>query len=99
MEISGKPGSWTGRLSVGSVVAVVRRVETRPGHMHVEADTDRGRLVLRLATDGTLFSGNWVLGGQRGSVVAEKREPYEGDAGPVSTGKSSRLPHSDQEPS
>lgn len=99
MEISGEPGRWRGRLSVGQVVAVVRRVETGPGHMRVEADTDRGRLVLRLATDGDFFSGNWTLGRQRGAVVAEKRQPYEDGAGPVSTGRSSLLPHSDQEPS
>ena len=100
MEISGEAGSYVGRLSVGGIVAVVRRVEPGPGHMRVEADTGRGIVVLRLATDGEFFSGNWVMGAQRGTATAEKRRPYyEGDVGPVSTGSSSRPPHSDHEPS
>lgn len=99
MEISGETGAYLGRISVGGVVAVVRRVETGPGHMRVEADTDRGRLVLRLAGDGGYFAGNWILGVQRGAVVAEKPLPYRRDAGPVSTGRSSRPPHSAHEPS
>ncbi len=136
MEITGKPGFYSGRLSVGGFVGAVRSVETGLGHMLVEVEAPGGVVVLRLATDGQFFSGNWVMGEQRGTATADRRRPdkrqphqkrrphqgarYEGAgcqdpgcqdaryedvplrpvfAGPLSTGRSSRSPHSDHEPS
>lgn len=100
MEITGRPGFYSGRLSVGRFVGVVRSVETGPGHMLVEADAGSRIVVLRLATDGEFFSGNWMMGEQRGTAIADKRRSYdEAPAGPLSTGRSSRSPHSDHEPS
>lgn len=110
LEITGKPGFYSGRLSVGGFVGAVRSVETGLGHMLVEVEAPGGVVVLRLATDGQFFSGNWVMGEQRGTATADKHRPHQGVryegvplrpgfAGPLSTGRSLRSPHSDHEPS
>lgn len=112
MEIRGAPGAYRGRLEAGGLSADIVAVETGPGHMAVEADTGQGTVVLRLAVDDGFLSGNWVLGLRRGTVTAQRRgrQPAGFGAvagsgavaesgGPVSTGRSSRPPHSDQEPS
>ena len=117
MEIIGKPGFYSGRLSVGGFVGAVRSVETGLGHMLVEVEAPGGVVVLRLATDGQFFSGNWVMGEQRGTATADRRQPHQDKprrhqgaryedvplrpvfAGPLSTGRSLRSPHSDHEPS
>lgn len=97
MEVRGAPGAFRGRLEAGGLSAEIVAVETAPGHMTVEADTGRGTVVLRLAVDAGFLSGNWVLGRRRGTVTAERRGRQSGV--PTSTGRSSRPPHSDQEPS
>lgn len=73
MEIRGSPGNYRGRLVVGVTEVAIGSVEVGAGFMNVHADMPTGALVLRLAGDGAFFSGNWVLGAQRGTVIAEKR--------------------------
>ena len=72
IEIRGSPGNYRGRLVVGGTEAAIGSVEVGAGHMNVRAIMPTGTLVLRLAGDGAFFSGNWVLGAQRGTVIAEK---------------------------
>ena len=95
MEIQGEPGAYLGRVSVGGIAGRVVVVEPGEGHMSVQVEVDGGLMVLRLAGDGAFLSGNWILGRRRGAVVAERRA----QGGPVSTGRSLRPPHSDQDPS
>ncbi len=95
MEIYGEPGAYLGRVSVGGVNGRIVLVEPGEGHMNVQVEVEGGRLVFRLAGDGAFLSGNWVMGERRGTVVAERHD-Y---GGPVSTGRSLRPPHSDQDPS
>lgn len=97
MDVRGAPGAYRGRLEAGGLSAEIVAVETGPGHMTVEADTGQGKVVLRLAVNDGFLSGNWVLGLRRGTVTAERRRRQPGV--PVSTGRSSRPPHSDHEPS
>ena len=98
MEIRGEPGRYTGMIAVGSVGARIVGVEAAADHMIVRATTSERTLILRLARDEDFFSGNWILGGQRGTIVGRKR-PDQSSAGPVSIGRSFRPPHSDQDPS
>lgn len=107
MSIEGGPGAYRGLLVAGSMTARIVGVEVDVNQMHVTATVESGRLVLRLAGDESFLAGNWVLGTRRGTVTATRlRSPGNGDqsspggsAGPVSTGTSSRPPHSDQDPS
>lgn len=96
--IRGEPGSYTGVITVGSVTARIVNVEAGDDHMTVQAIASQGTLILRLAWDGEYLSGNWILGSQRGTFLGRKR-PGQPSGGPVSTGRSARPPHSDQEPS
>lgn len=73
MEIRGAPGAYRGRLEAGGLSAEIVAVETGPGQMTVDADTGQGMIVLRLAVDDDILSGNWVLGPRRGTVTAERR--------------------------
>ena len=98
MDIRGEPGSYTGMIALGSAAARILSLEVGEDHMNVRADMRQQTLILRLARDGDYLSGNWVLGGQRGTIVANKR-PNQTSGGPVSIGRSSRPPHSDQAPS
>lgn len=81
IEIGGKPGRYHGSLQVGSVSAVLERVEPGAGILHLRVGLPGGTLVLRLTGDGKSFSGNWVLDTQRGTVVATKRGPAKGESG------------------
>ena len=100
MEIRGKPGSYTGTIDVGAAAARILSLDVGEGYMTVRAELRRQTLILRLARDGDFLSGNWVLGAQRGTIVANKRPGQaSGSGGPVSTGRSGRPPHSDQDPS
>ena len=73
IEIRGKPGRYHGSVQLGSVSAVLERVEPGAGILHLRVKLPGGTLVLRLTGDGRSFSGNWVLGVQRGTVVATRR--------------------------
>lgn len=75
MEIYGEPGGYLGRVSVGSVNGRILLVEPGEGGLTVQVDVEGGRLVFRLAGDPSYLSGNWVMGGRRGTVVAERRAP------------------------
>ncbi len=112
MEIRGHPGHYRGILVAGGISARIDGVDTGEDHVRIGARTDHGSLILRLARDGDFLSGNWILGARRGTFTAEKHpqrrhgsgspdsSPGEPTAaGPVSTGRSSRLPHSDHDPS
>ncbi len=72
MEITLLRDGHGGTLSVGATHAIIVAVEAGVGHMTVQAQTERGRLILRLARDGDAFSGNWILGSQRGTVFARR---------------------------
>lgn len=101
MEVRGipdEPGSYTGVITVGSVTARIVNVDAGDDHMTVQAIASQGTLILRLAWDGEYLSGNWILGPQRGTFLGRK-QPGHPSGGPVSTGRSARPPHSDQEPS
>lgn len=98
MDVVGEPGNYTGMIAVGSVAARIVTVEAGEDHMTVHAITRQTNLILRLAWDGEFLSGNWILGGQRGTFVGRKR-PDQPSAGPVSIGRSVRPPHSDHDPS
>lgn len=98
MEIRGEPGSYTGTIAVGTVGARIVSVEAGADHMTVHAATSERTLILRLARDGDFFSGNWVLGRQRGTIIGNKR-PGQSSGAPASIGRSLRPPHSDQDPS
>ncbi len=100
MEISLLRGGHGGTLAVGGTRAIIVAVEADADQMTVEAVAEGGRLILRLARDGETFSGNWVLGSQRGTVAARRLpgSPNRGYPSP-STGRSSRPPHSAHEPS
>lgn len=98
MDIRGEPGSYTGMIDVGGATARILSLEVGEDHMTVRADLRQQALILRLARDGDYLSGNWVLGTQRGTIVANKR-PGQTSGCPVSTGRSRRPPHSDQDPS
>lgn len=113
MTIRGQPGNYRGTLSVGVLAAPIAAVETGVAILNVHASLPQGTLILRLSGDGLCFAGNWVLGAQRGTITAEKLPRAQGSGGcahpgsrrplpsggPVSTGRSSRPPHSDQDPS
>ena len=75
MEIYGEPGGYLGRVSVGGVSGRILLVEPGEGGLTVQVDVEGGRLVFRLAGEASYLSGNWVMGGRRGSVVAERRVP------------------------
>lgn len=75
MEIYGEPGGYLGRVSVGSVNGRILLVEPGEGGLTVQVDVEGGRLVFRLAGDAFYLSGNWIMGGRRGTVVAERRAP------------------------
>ena len=96
--IRGEPGSYTGVITVGSVTARIVNVDAGEDHMTVHAIASQGTLILRLAWDGEFLSGNWILGAQRGTFAGRKR-PDQPSGGSVSIGRSSRPPHSDQDPS
>lgn len=98
MDIRGEPGRYTGMIAVGSVAARIVNVEAGEDHMTVHATARQTNLILRLAWDGESLSGNWILGAQRGTFLGRKR-PGQQSGGSVSTGRSGRPPHSDQDPS
>lgn len=98
MEIRGEPGGYTGMINITGVAARVTNLEAGEDHMTVHAITGEHPLILRLARDGDFLSGNWILGPQRGTIIANKRSD-QSSGGPVSIGRSSRPPHSDQDPS
>ena len=98
MVIRGEPGRYTGMINIGSVAARILSLEAGQDHMAVRATTSQQTLILRLARDEEFFSGNWILGGQRGTIVGNKRSG-QSSGGPESTGRSFRPPHSDQDPS
>ncbi len=110
MHIRGEPGRYAGIIAIGGVSARIVNVEVGEDHMTVQASTTSsaggGRaLILRLARDEDFFSGNWILGVQRGAIVGTRRsDPASVQAlyppgGPLAIGTSSRPPHSDQDPS
>ncbi len=110
MEIRGRPGRYVGTVAIGSFGGRIVSVEPGAGQLVVEVDSETGRLVFRLTADGACLSGNWVLGHLRGTIVAERSGGRVGglsadgyavgaSGGPVSTGRSVRPPHSDQDPS
>lgn len=72
MQIRGEPGRYVGTVAVGGISGRIVRVVSDVGQLDVDVDTDAGRLVLRLAGSGATLTGNWVLGGRRGTVVAER---------------------------
>ena len=82
VEIRGGPRKYHGSLVLGTAAVVLESVEASAGMIHIRARMTPGSLVLRLAGDGRCFSGNWVLGMQRGTVVAEKRVVSEQDLAP-----------------
>ena len=82
VEIRGGPRKYHGSLVLATAAVALERVETSEGMIHIRARMRAGTLVLRLAGDGRCFSGNWVLGTQRGTVVAEKRVASEEDLAP-----------------
>ena len=98
MDVRGEPGNYTGMIAVGSVSARIVNVEPGEDHMTVHATARQANLILRLAWDGEFLSGNWILGAQRGTFVGRKR-PDQPSGGPISIGRPSRPPHSDQDPS
>ena len=98
MEVRGEPGRYTGMINVGGVAARILTLEIGEDHMAVRASTRQRTLILRLARDGDFLSGNWVLGAQRGTIIANRR-PDQTSGGPVSIGRSLRPPHSDHDPS
>lgn len=98
MDIGGEPGRYTGLVAIGGVAARIFAVEAGEDHMTVRAALRQGSLILRLAWDGESVSGNWLMGGRRGTIMGRKR-PRQPPGGPVSIGRSERLPHSDQDPS
>lgn len=75
MEIYGEPGAYLGRVEVGGLNGRIVLVEPGEGHVSVQVEVEGSRLVLRLAGDGGFLSGNWVMGGRRGTAVAERRVP------------------------
>ncbi len=81
-EIRGGPRKYHGSLVLGTVAVALESVGTSAGMIHIRARMTAGALVLRLVGDGRCFSGNWVLGTQRGTVVAEKRLVPEEDLAP-----------------
>ncbi|MYG80597.1 MAG: hypothetical protein F4187_01950 [Gemmatimonadetes bacterium] len=104
MEIRGRPGRYVGTVAIGSFGGRIVSVEPGAGQLVGEVDSETGRLVFRLTADGAYLSGNWVLGQLRGTIVAERSRGRVGysvgaSGGPVSTGRSVRPPHSDQDPS
>ena len=72
MEIVGTREGWGGELVLGSVRGPVAEVDAGPDHMTVHAAANGRPLVLRLVWDGEVFSGNWIMGNQRGTVSARK---------------------------
>lgn len=98
MEIRGEPATYTGLIDIGGVAARILSLEVGEDHMTVRATTSQRPLILRLARDENFLSGNWILGRQRGTIVARKR-PDHPSGGPVSIGRSFRPPHSDHDPS
>ena len=72
MQIRGRPDRYSGTVAVGSFGGRIVKVEPGAGQLVVEVDTETGRLVFRLAGDGSRLSGNWVLGQLRGTIVAER---------------------------
>lgn len=74
MTLRGVPGDYRGTLSVSGFSAEIGDVEVGGMDLEIRAPTDRGMLILRLLRDGSFFSGNWILGEQRGTVTAEKRQ-------------------------
>lgn len=73
MTIQGEPGAYRGTLVAGRMTARIVGVEVDANLMHVTAAVESGRLVLRLAGDGSFLAGNWVLGTRRGTVTATRR--------------------------
>lgn len=75
LEIYGEPGAYLGRVSVGGVNGRIILVEPGEGRISIQVEVEGGRLVFRLAGDSAYLSGNWVMGGRRGTAVAERRVP------------------------
>ena len=98
MDIRGEPGNYAGMIAVGSVAARIVNVEPGEDHMTVHATARQANLILRRAWDGAFLSGNWILGAQRGTFLGRRR-PDQPSGDPLSIGRSSRSPHSDQDPS
>lgn len=72
MRIHGAEGNYRGTLSIGGMSATVRRVEVGEGTFEAELQTPSGTLVLRLVGDESFLTGNWLLGGRRGTFTAER---------------------------
>lgn len=75
LEIYGEPGEYLGSVSVGGVSGRIILVEPGEGRISIQVEVEGGRLVFRLAGDAGYLSGNWVMGGRRGTAVAERRVP------------------------
>ena len=74
MTLRGVRDDYRGTLSVSGFSAEISEVEVGDVDLEIRARTDRGTLILRLLRDGGFLSGNWILGEQRGTVTAEKRQ-------------------------
>ncbi|NNF26077.1 MAG: hypothetical protein HKN73_02490 [Gemmatimonadetes bacterium] len=74
MTIRGVPGDYRGTLSIPGVSAEIGEVDVEGGDLQLRARTERGMLILRLLRDGDFLSGNWILGEQRGTFAAERRQ-------------------------
>lgn len=74
MTIRGVPGDYRGTLSIPGVSAEIGEVDVGGGDLQLRARTERGMLILRLLRDGEFLNGNWILGEQRGTFAAERRQ-------------------------
>ena len=72
MEIRGEPDRYVGTVAVGGISGRIVKVMSGVGQLVVDVDTHAGRLVFRLAGDGSTLSGNWLLGERRGTVAAQR---------------------------
>lgn len=74
MTIRGVPGDYRGTLSIPGVSTEIGDVEVTADDLQLRARTQRGMLILRLLRDGDFLSGNWILGEQRGTFAAARRQ-------------------------
>jgi hypothetical protein len=74
MTIRGIPGDYRGTLSIPGVSAEIGDIDVGAEDLQLRARTERGTLILRLLRDGNFLSGNWILGEQRGTFAAERRQ-------------------------
>ena len=73
MSIAGSPGAYTGKMASDVLPEMPITSVTVDGQtVKLVADTPNGAVVVNLAFNGVIFTGNWELGGQSGAMTGKR---------------------------